>query len=432
MGFETFELREALRRGLTREGFETPTPIQAQAIQPALEGRDVLGVAQTGTGKTAAFLLPSMQRLLTGAGANPGAEADRASGAPHQDGGRPRQTGGRGPRMVVLAPTRELALQITEDARHLSHFTDLRTAVIYGGAPMGTQTEQLRKGVDLIIATPGRLLDHLNRRNVRFDAVEILVLDEADRMLDMGFLPDIDTLVLRMPTDRQTLLFSATMPGPIQSLAYRFMRNPVRVEIENARPPETIHQQIYAVPTHLKLRLLIELLHKEAVESALVFTRTKQDADVVARKLREAGYTLAVMHGDFRQKDRVQALEQFRSGKANILVATNIAARGLDIEGISHVINFDVPDEAENYVHRIGRTARVHALGVAWTLVTPEDEGLIAAIEYLLRKKIERVRLPGFDYDVPTPDWAKPSAQSIRRNVGRTQSVRNRWKALTR
>jgi ATP-dependent RNA helicase RhlE len=334
--------------------------------------------------------------------------------------------------MVVLAPTRELALQIGDDAQAMAHFTPLKVAVIYGGAPMGHQTDQLKRGVDIIIATPGRLLDHLQRRNLKFDGVEILVLDEADRMLDMGFLPDIETLVLRMPKDRQTLLFSATMPGPIQALTYRFMRNPVRVEIENARPPEMLHQQIYPVPVHLKLPLVIELLRLAAVESTLVFTRTKQDADVLGRKLREAELSVALMHGDFRQKDRIKALDQFRAGKVSILVATNIAARGLDIEGISHVVNYDVPDEAEVYVHRIGRTARVHTSGVAWTLVTPEDESLIAGIEYLLKEKIERVYLPGFNYDVPAPDWAKLSAKSIRRNAGRTQDSIARWKALTR
>jgi ATP-dependent RNA helicase RhlE len=410
MDFEHFHFNESLQRALRRQEFESPTPIQAQAIPPALEGRDVLGVAQTGTGKTAAFLLPAMQRLMA-------------------DGGASRA---HAPRMVVLAPTRELALQIADHARLLSQYTQLRVTTVYGGAPLGRQAQDLRRGVDLVIATPGRLLDHMERRNVRFDALEILVLDEADRMLDMGFLPDILSIVRRMPEDRQTMLFSATMPTAILALSQRFMRSPVRVEIENARPPETLHQQIYPVPKHLKVRLLIALLREAAVESTLVFTRTRQDADIVARKLREAGLSVAEMHGDFSQKDRVEALERFRAGKAPILVATNIAARGLDIEGISHVINFDVPEEAESYVHRIGRTARVEATGVAWTLVSPEDESLVSAIEYLLGKKIERVRLPGFDYDVPTPDWAKPSRAEILRAASRNRSATARWKALTR
>ncbi|HLB63262.1 MAG TPA: DEAD/DEAH box helicase [Anaerolineales bacterium] len=410
MDFEQFHFNEPLRRAVRREGFEAPTPIQAQAIPPALEGRDVVGVAQTGTGKTAAFLLPSMQRLMTGG------QKGRA----------------QAPRMVVLAPTRELALQITEHARRLCHFTHLTVATVYGGAPLGRQTQELRRGVDLVIATPGRLMDHMERRNVHFDGLEILVLDEADRMLDMGFLPDILSIVRRMPSDRQTMLFSATMPAPILALSRRFMRNPVRAEIENARPPEALRQRIYPVPKHLKLGLLIALLREAAVESTLVFTRTKQDADIVARKLREAGLPVAEMHGDFSQKERVRALEQFRAGEVRILVATNIAARGLDIEGISHVINFDVPEEAESYVHRIGRTARVEASGTAWTLATPEDEPLISAIERLLGERLERIRLPGFNYDVPTPDWAKPSRAEILRAASRNRSATARWKALTR
>ncbi|HSB90454.1 MAG TPA: DEAD/DEAH box helicase [Anaerolineales bacterium] len=408
MNFESFQFDPRLLRALRRQRYETPTPIQAQAIPPALERQDVLGVAQTGTGKTAAFVLPSLQHLLAGTRRGPE------------------------PRMVVLAPTRELALQIADETGRLAEFTDLKVAAIYGGAPIGKQTGQLRNGVDIIIATPGRLMDHLDRRNLRFDGLEILVLDEADRMLDMGFLPDIESIVRRMPEQRQTMLFSATMPGPIQSLTYRFMRHPVRVEIENARPPEAIHQQIYAVPKHLKVPLLIELLRKTAVDSALVFTRTKQDADVVTRKLREAGLSVAEMHGDFQQKERVKALDRFRQGHVRILVATNIAARGLDIEGISHVVNFDVPDEAEDYVHRIGRTARVQAEGVAWTLVTPDDEPQVSAIEYLLSKKIERVRLLGFDYAVPTPDWAKPSINSRRKAATSGQGTIARWKSLTR
>jgi len=410
MSFEQFNFDSALSRAITKQGFETPTPIQAQAIPPALEGRDVLGVAQTGTGKTAAFVLPALQRLMQG----------------------PRMGSRRPLRMVVLAPTRELALQIAEDARALAQFTDLRVAAIYGGDPLRRQVEVLRKGLDIAIATPGRLLDHLRRGNLRLDAVEIAVLDEADRMLDMGFLPDIETIVRRMPEQRQTMLFSATMPPAIQALTYRFMKTPARIEIENARPPAALHQLVYPVPNHLKVPLLTALLRGAAVESALVFTRTKQDADVVSRQLRQAGLSVGVMHGDFVQKDRVKALDQFRQGHVRILVATNIASRGLDIEGISHVVNFDVPEEAEDYVHRIGRTARVQAEGVAWTLATPEDEGQIAAIEYLLGEKVERVTLPGFDYDVPAPDWAKPSAASVRRSVTAGRGSIARWKSLTR
>ncbi len=407
MSFEQFPLSESLRRSVRKQGFEDPTPVQAGAIPPALDGQDVLGVAQTGTGKTVAFLLPSMERLLS-------------------------TQARRNPRMLVLAPTRELALQINEAARGLSAGTPLKAAVVYGGAPLGKQAETLRRGVDLIVATPGRLLDHLRRGNVRLNEVEILVLDEADRMLDMGFLPDIDAIVQQTPTTRQTLLFSATMPSAIQSLSYRYLHTPVRIEIENARPPQALRQQVYPVPRHLKTALLTALLRGAAVESALVFTRTKREADVIARKLREADLSVGAIHGDFSQKDRIRALEHFRAGKVRILVATNIAARGLDIEGISHVVNFDVPDEAEDYIHRIGRTARVQAEGVAWTLVSPDDEPQLAGIEYLLGKKVERVRLSGFDYDVPAPDWARPSLATMKRRAGGSQSAIARWKSLTR
>ncbi len=407
MSFEQFDLSEPLRRALRQQGFEQPTPVQQRAIPPALEGRDVLGVAQTGTGKTMAFLLPSMQQML-------------------------RDGPAKGPAMLVLAPTRELALQIAEEARRLSQYTRLRIAAVYGGASLPKQAQALRQGVDLVVATPGRLMDHLQRRNVRFDGLRILVLDEADRMLDMGFLPDIDTIVRQLPEARQTLLFSATMPAAIQSLTYRYMRKPLRVEVENARPPEALRQQAYPVPKHLKTALLTALLKEQAVESALVFTRTKQDADIVARKLREAGLSVAEIHGNFHQKERLRALEQFRLGKARILVATNIAARGLDIEGISHVINYDPPEEAEDYIHRVGRTARVAASGVAWTLVTPDDEPLLYGIEHLLGKKIERARLPGFDYDVAVPDWAKPSAAALRRRILGGQNSMARWRSLTR
>ncbi len=276
------------------------------------------------------------------------------------------------------------------------------------------------------------MLDLANRRAVRFDQVQILVLDEADRMLDMGFLPDIDDLIRRMPRERQTLLFSATMPPAIQTLSYQYMRSPERIEVDTALPPHTIAQRLYPVPLHLKTALLVALLQSEDVSSALVFTRTKQEADVVTRKLEEAQLAVAEMHGDFNQKERLRALELFREGKARVLVATNIAARGLDIDGISHVINYDVPDEADDYVHRVGRTARQEALGIAWSLVTPEDEPLVARIEHRLGRPVERARLEGFDYDVPSPDWARPSARTLLRNASRTQSSISRWKSITR
>jgi ATP-dependent RNA helicase RhlE len=407
MQFTDFKASAPLERALVDLEFDAPTTIQAQAIPPAMEGSDILGTAQTGTGKTLAFLLPALDRLLQG-----------------------KQ--GRDPRLVVLAPTRELAIQIAGEATRLARHTSLRPLVAYGGSPTGRQIDALRKGVDLLIATPGRLLDLANRGAVRFAAVEILVLDEADRMLDMGFLPDIDDLIRRMPEDRQTLLFSATMPPTIQGMGYRYMKNPVRIQVDTPLPPQAIDQCLYPVPLHLKTALLTALLRSEGVESALVFARTKQEADVVTRKLDEAGLVVVEMHGDFNQKDRLRALEQFRAGKASVLVATNVAARGLDIDGISHVINFDVPDEADDYIHRVGRTARQDAEGTAWTLVTPEDEPLVARIEYRLGRALERARLPGFNYNLPAPDWARPSARALLKNASRGQSSIARWKALTR
>jgi ATP-dependent RNA helicase RhlE len=407
MRFHEFKLSNPLLRAVREKGFVEPTPVQEQAIPSALQGRDILGTAQTGTGKTVAFLLPSIEKIL-------------------------QQKGSKNPRMVVLAPTRELANQIADEARALSRFTPLRVIAVFGGVSLQRQTKRLRSGVDMIVATPGRLLDHINRGNVRFKDVEILILDEADRMLDMGFLPDIDKIVHKIPSERQTMLFSATMPQAIVSVTYRYLNDPLRVEIDTAKPPEAIHQQIYPVPNHLKIALLTELLKSTEVESALIFTRTKQTAIILTRKLRESGLSVAEIHGDIHQQKRTRALDRFREGKVRILVATNIAARGLDIEGISHVINFDVPDQSETYVHRIGRTARVQAAGIAWTLVTPEDEPLVASIEFLLGKKIERVYLSEFNYDVIAPDWARPSARTILRNAQSSQTDAQRWKALAR
>jgi len=406
MHFSEFDLSQSLQKAVGAMGYVEPTPIQVEAIPPGLEGRDVIGCAQTGTGKTAAFLLPALQRLL-------------------QD---QRKT--KHPRVVVLAPTRELVIQVAGEARKLAGRTPLRIAAIYGGAKMQPQITRLRRGVDVVIATPGRLQDHMGRRNVDFKELQVLVLDEADRMLDMGFLPDIKQIVNRMPRQRQTMLFSATMSGPVMALTHQFQQDPVIIEISKAVPPDAIRQALYPVPKHLKTQLLVALLSQQEVSSMLVFTATKQEADIVTRQLTEAGISVACIHGDFRQRERLAALEGFRAGQHRVLVATNIAARGLDVEGISHVINYDVPEHAEDYVHRIGRTARAEADGDAITLVTPDDEALIYRIEHLLGHKLERKTLPDFDYDVPVPSWAKPSAEALLRRTSQSRSLADRWRSM--
>ena len=406
MRFTELDLSKPLQEAISALGYEETTPVQTQAIPPGLQGYDIVGSAQTGTGKTLAFVLPALEHLLR----------DQAKT--------------RNPRVVVLEPTRELAIQVTGETRKLAARTSLRIASVYGGAGMGKQTDKLRRGVDVVVATPGRLMDHMRRQNVSFKDLSILVLDEADRMLDMGFLPDIKQIVNCMPSQRQTMLFSATMPATISALARQFQRDPVRIEIDVARPPEAIQQALYPVPKHLKTRLLLAILEHMQVDSMLVFTRTKQGADVVTRQLRQARISVACIHGDFKQRERISALEGFRAGKHRVLVATNIAARGLDVEGISHVVNYDVPEQPEDYVHRIGRTARAEADGDAITLVTPDDEGLIHRIEYLLDRKIERKTLPGFDYDVPTPSWARPSARVRMQRATQSQSLADRWRSM--
>ncbi len=406
MRFTELDLSEPLQKAIVALGYEETTPIQTQAIPPALQSRDILGCAQTGTGKTLAFLLPALERLLR----------------------EPAKI--RNPRVVILEPTRELVIQVAGETRKLAARTSLHSVPVYGGAGMSKQTDRLRRGVDIVVATPGRLMDHMRRRNVNFKDLQVLVLDEADRMLDMGFLPDIKQIISRMPRQRQTMLFSATIPPAIAALARQFQRDPLSIELDMARPPAAIQQTLYPVPRHLKIQLLLAILEQMDVNSMLVFTRTKQQADIVTRQLRQTRTAVACIHGDFNQRDRESALEGFRSGKHRVLVATNIAARGLDIEGISHVINYDVPEHAEDYVHRIGRTARAEADGDAITLVTPDDEGLIHRIEYLLGHKIERKTLPGFDYDVPTPSWARPSAKALIQRASQSQSLADRWRSM--
>ena len=406
MHFTELDLSKPLQQAISALGYEKTTPIQTQAIPPGLQRRDIVGCAQTGTGKTLAFVLPALEHLLR------------------------NQAQTRNPRVAVLEPTRELVIQVAGETQKLAARTSLRIASVYGGAGMVRQTDKLLRGVDVVVATPGRLMDHMRRHNVDLRDVEILVLDEADRMLDMGFLPDIRQIISRMPRQRQTMLFSATIPPAISALARQFQHDPLSIVLDLAHPPEAIQQAIYPVPKHLKMPLLLAILEQMDVSSMLVFTRTKQEADVVTRQLRQARIAVACIHGDFKQRERISALEGFRSGQHRVLVATNVAARGLDVEGISHVINYDAPEQPEDYVHRIGRTARAEAAGDAITLVAPDEMALVYRIEYLLGRKIERKTLPGFNYDVPAPSWARPSAKTMMRQATRSQGLADRWRSM--
>lgn len=373
MSFETFGLHESLLRVLPEIGYENPTPIQMQSIPLVMTGKDLLGSAQTGTGKTAAFLLPILHRLLS----------------------EPAQ----GTQVLVLEPTRELALQVEEQAKVFSKYTSLRSACVYGGVAFGPQEKAFADGVEVIAATPGRLLDHLRQGNARFNTLRILVLDEVDRMLDMGFLPDVRSILRQLPETRQTLFFSATVPSEIGRLADNMLNDPGKVAITpDRKTAEGITQEIHPVPEHLKAKLLEKILSHAHVTSALVFTRTKQGADKVCAVIERNGLPVSRIHGDLSQGQRLKALEQFKSGEVKFLVATDIAARGLDVDGISHVINYDLPDSPDDYVHRIGRTARAGETGQAYSLFSPRDAAALSAIEKHLSQKIQKVTMPDFDY----------------------------------
>ena len=373
MPFSGFGLHPDLLRGVKEMGFTRPTPIQQDAIPPAAEGRDVLACAMTGSGKTAAFVLPILHRLM------------------------PKRRGVT--RALVLTPTRELAAQIEEHLSQLSVHTSLTGAAVFGGVGMGPQEHAFRTGVDVIVATPGRLLDHFRFPYAKLEGLEILVLDEADRMLDMGFLPDIRRVLRHLPPRRQTLFFSATMPPPIAELARELLRHPVTINLERAATPAVgITQAVYPVRQELKSSLLLELITRGEMKSALVFTRTKHRANRLADFLARHGVACERIHGNRSQAQRTAALAGFKSGTFPILVATDIAARGIDVEALSHVINFDVPAVPEDYIHRVGRTARAELTGDAFTFVSPEEEGELKAIERAVGKRLPRVTLPGFDY----------------------------------
>jgi len=372
MQFEHFNLKPEINAGIKAAGFTTPTPIQARAIPVALQGHDLMGLAQTGTGKTAAFVLPLLQRLM--------------NGTPHRV------------RALIVAPTRELAEQIHETINLLARHTQLRSMTIYGGVSIVPQIRTLKRGVDILVACPGRLLDHLNQKTIDLSQIEMLVLDEADRMFDMGFLPGIRKIVQKLPQQRQTLLFSATMPKEILKLAAEVLHTPQTIQVDRIAPSATVSHALYPVAQHLKTDLLLHLLKQTTTESVLVFTRTKHRAKRLGEKLGRVGYQAASLQGNLSQARRQEALNGFRNGSYQILVATDIAARGIDVSQISHVVNFDIPDTPEAYIHRIGRTGRAARSGAAFTLIGTEDQLMVKAIERTLGTQIERCQLPDFNY----------------------------------
>jgi ATP-dependent RNA helicase RhlE len=385
MSFSALGLSEKILEGVKAMGYIEPTPIQLRSIPLVLSGRDVIGSAQTGTGKTAAFALPILSKL--------GAHESR-------------------PRVLILEPTRELAAQVETAVRDYSRFTNLKVAVFYGGVGYGRQNDALREGVDILVATPGRLLDHIEQGNCRLDAIQFLVLDEADRMLDMGFLPDVRRILDRCPRQRHTALFSATIPPQIETLIKWAMHNPETIEIGARRTPaETVKHVIYPVSDSQKSDLLIQLLERVNYNSVLVFCRTKHGADRIAGLLKRNNHAVAVLHSNRTQREREQALAGFRNGKFEVLVATDIAARGLDIADVSHVINYDVPQHPEDYIHRIGRTGRAEASGDAFTIMVAEDAPHVYSIERFISQKIPRVKLENFDYRYTSLfEEAKPGA----------------------
>lgn len=409
MEFNAFDFHPSVSAGITAAGYLTPTPIQAQAIPPVLEGHDVMGLAQTGTGKTAAFVLPILQRLIQG----------------------PRGS----IRALIVAPTRELAEQINDAIISMGKQTHLRSLTVYGGVSINPQIQRLRTGVEIVVACPGRLLDHINQRTINLSHVEVLVLDEADRMFDMGFLPDVRKIIRHIPARRQTLLFSATMPDDIRKLAHDILVTPVTVQVNPSAPAGTVAHALYPVAQHLKTPLLLELLRHTDTDSVLIFTRTKHRAKRVGQQLERAGYKAASLQGNMSQNQRQSALDGFRDGKYQILVATDIAARGIDVSSISHVINYDIPNAADAYTHRIGRTGRAAKTGDAFTFIIREDEDMVRTIEHVLGEKIERRTLEGFDYKKPAPakdaEFARPprEPQGRRREQTRTTASGHRTPA---
>ena len=395
MSFEEFGLDTSIMAGIRASGYKTPTPVQSKTIPNILDGHDVMGLAQTGTGKTAAFVLPMLDRLINSAVATPRGRTKVA-------------------RALIVAPTRELAEQIDENIRELGKGTRLKSMTIYGGSSAYNQIKKLYRGVDIIVACPGRLLDHINQGNVDLSSVEMLVLDEADRMLDMGFLPDIKKILKRVPARRQTLLFSATMPDDIRRLSRQIMNDPKIAQVDHSMPAKTVSHALYPVSEHLKTPFLISLLKNIESESVLVFTRTKHRAKRVTDKLQRDGFKATPLQGNMTQNRRQESLNGFKSGKYQILVATDIAARGVDVANISHVINYDMPDTADAYTHRVGRTGRAARTGEAFTFVTHADKPAVRSVERIMGLKIDSRELEGFDYNMPAP---RKQAPASRRNT---------------
>jgi len=374
MSFQKFELHEKILAGVQALGYKKPTPIQLQAIPPIMEGRDVMGLAQTGTGKTAAFVLPILQRLLQ-------APLGRI-------------------RALIIAPTRELSEQTHEAIKQLGRKTKLRSTTIYGGVSIYNQINRLRGNVEIISACPGRLLDHIERGTIDLSHVEVLVLDEADHMFDMGFLPDVRRIVKHLPQKRQTLLFSATMPNDVRSLALDLLQNPINIQIGHTAPVMTVAHRFYSVQMGIKTALLKDILEKTEMESVLVFTRTKSRAKSLAQQLDRSGHKVISLHGNLTQQKRKQALDGFRDGRYEIMVATDIAARGIDVTRISHVINYDMPSTADAYTHRIGRTGRASKTGDAFTFVTGDDIGLAHSLKRILGEKLQYHSVDGLTTDI--------------------------------
>src|SRR5437762_4497374 len=397
VSFVDLDLAPEVLHAVRDAGYTHPTPIQQQAIPVALAGRDLIGLAQTGTGKTAGFTLPIIQNLISAPLTNENGEALHRV------------------RVLILTPTRELAAEVVVSFLKYGKYTELRVVPIFGGVGLEPQSKALRRGVDVVVATPGRLLDHMERGNVSFDDLEVLVLDEADRMLDMGFAPQLNRIVNDIPRYRQTLLFSATMPPEVEAWARKCVREPVVVQVgRRSEAASTVTHAVYPVPRDRKNTLLVELLKKPEMDSVLVFTRTKHGADRVVRHLEDQGIAATAMHADKSQGERTRALDDFKAGKIRVLVATDIAQRGLDVSGISHVINYDVPQQPEDYVHRIGRTGRAAATGDAYTFMSPDEISMVRAIERTIGQQIPRISVPGYDFGttaesaVPVPTESLP------------------------